>query len=374
MTRKILEIGAIMIWLLAMTDCFAQKKNMEEDILIPYEVDGKIGFVNQRLEKITEARYLAITSISKYCAVVQTEGYRQAIVTFDGKEITRELSFGDSMFLIGDEYYGIPEASQDASKRTKTIIYSVFTQQEYVVHDLVLEGGSSLEYIRSTNVYYREYSRLNCVNYKGEFKFPVDNKWKRLHFYEEALGRGIILDDDFDGRIIDRAGNFVGGYKWQSIAQEFGDGLVAGIKDDRAGYYDKDGVLMVPVQFHVENDIHLAPRFNSGILPCRIIDGVLNVYSREKQISLANWSLIDTEGNVVADKILADNITEFSDGVAVLKLGDLYYLIKHDGEKLLSEGFDSIQPSINGYCRAKIGETDYIISSQDGKIFKCEEL
>lgn len=42
--------------------------------------------------------------------------------------------------------------------------------------------------------------------------------------------------------------------------QEFGDGLVAGIKDDqRAGYYDKDGVLMVPVQFHVENDIHLAP-------------------------------------------------------------------------------------------------------------------
>lgn len=89
---------------------------------------------------------------------------------------------------------------------------------------------------------------------------------------------------------------------------------------------------------------------------------------------MANWSLIDTEGNVVADKILADNITEFSDGVAVLKLGDLYYLIKHDGKKLLSEGFDSIQPSINGYCRAKIGKTDYIISSQDGKIFKCEEL
>ena len=46
MTRKILEIGAIMIWLLAMTDCFAQRKNMEEDILIPYEVDGKIGIMS----------------------------------------------------------------------------------------------------------------------------------------------------------------------------------------------------------------------------------------------------------------------------------------------------------------------------------------
>ena len=46
------------------------------DILVPYRLDGKWGFVNQRLEKITDAVYDNILVVSKYCAYVKKDDNR----------------------------------------------------------------------------------------------------------------------------------------------------------------------------------------------------------------------------------------------------------------------------------------------------------
>ena len=56
--------------------------------------------------------------------------------------------------------------------------------------------------------------------------------------------------------------------------------------------------------------------FNSGVLPCRIIDGEIHVMELYFSSYGKNWGIIDTDGNIIASHITANRITEFSEGVA----------------------------------------------------------
>lgn len=75
----------------------------KNDHLIPYELDGKIGFLNQDMKKIVEPKYRKLTEISTYCAVVQTVAADWMIVTFDRTEIP--IKSVQNFYLIGDEYF-----------------------------------------------------------------------------------------------------------------------------------------------------------------------------------------------------------------------------------------------------------------------------
>ena len=101
--------------------------------------------------------------------------------------------------------------------------------------------------------------------------------------------------------------------------------------------------------------------FNSGVLPCRIIDGEIHVMELYFSSYGKDWGIIDTDGNIIASHITANRITEFSEGVA-----SIYTVTK--------EAFDTIEECVNGYCVAQKDGEDYLISAKDGSVYRCRDF
>ncbi len=48
-----------------------------------------------------------------------------------------------------------------------------------------------------------------------------------------------------------------------------------------------------------------------------------------------------------------------------------YFLLDSNGEIMTKDGWDYIDTSVNGYCRARKNDIDYLISSFDGHVYPC---
>lgn len=355
------------------------------DVLVPFEIGGKIGFVNQRLEKITEAKYRTLLAVSKHCAVVFTEEYDYEVITPRGVVLTSD----QRPYLVGDEHYTfyeeipLPRVSRGRSDIhwRKNIIRSAFSPEASVIYDLELLGGSSLSCIVSRNPYNKEAAWLNYISSDGVYLFPHENSFNVLQCFDEALSRGVVLDKDWSIRLVDETGASIGNASWRWLGP-FSAGLVPGVQKDtgESGYYDKDGTLVIPAVFKVDDIIYKGwgTSFGSGVVPCRIIDNVIHIGVTKAGFVTPDWAIMDTTGNIVASKIQATHIYEFSDGVAVLFHYDssamTYRLLRPDGTFLMADQFDFIHSSTNGYCRAKKDGVDYLIRSSDGAVYRCDGL
>ena len=211
------------------------------DILVPYQLNGKWGFVNQRLEKVTDAEY----------------EYR--------RDVTKYFALAYNPFAIVEEYFTIQELIPGRNgERYKTTIHSVFDGEIAVLYDCeipVAGKTQSLEYIQ-VYVYdpVTNSGRTNYVNTKGELKFPYD-EYIRILSYDESLGRGVMRnkqDPDKDYAIIDKDMNII--KKFSDLSEKFSDGLIAGIDEYKyrdpekleipGGYYDVNGEKRFSVIFH----------------------------------------------------------------------------------------------------------------------------
>ena len=185
--QKLIVILAV-VWMAAF--CYGLDRDTM-DVLIPYRLNGKIGFVNQNLEKITEAKYTGCRDVTRYFALVYLKDYWN-ILLCDGQEtrIGKTERMGVGPAAIGDEYVAVPELIPGKDKeRFKTTIFSVFDGEVAVVYDWKIEKGTSLEYMYAydfsiSDVYY-EY---NYIDAKGEIKFPDEHGFK-IDCYDNNLGR-----------------------------------------------------------------------------------------------------------------------------------------------------------------------------------------
>ena len=110
---------------------------MKDNLFVPYEINGKIGCVDQKLENVTETKYKSLLSVSKHCAVALTDDNKYAVISPFGQETAISLPLGLYISLIGDEHYAIPEeVPKETGHWLKTVIYSVFSDEKYVVYDL----------------------------------------------------------------------------------------------------------------------------------------------------------------------------------------------------------------------------------------------
>ena len=372
-------------WAAACLACAA-----EQDVLIPYELDGYIGFVNQDLEKITEAEYdvLAVFPVSRYCAVVRKNNAAYIVVSGGQKIRSNNYDrFGsDSALmpvLIGDEYFAVPELIPEGNcSRLKTTVFSIYGEEAAVLYDWKIQPGSkSLDYIAACR-YGSE--RLAYINAHGKEQLP-QHDGLRLRGYDEALERGIVLTGSGRRAITDKDMNIIETFYDLS---EFSDGLIAGQKaveelgDNmfRGGYYDADGRLRIPVVFHKRpiHSVYAAQQFNSGVLPCRIIDGDIHVMGMYPAFG-DDWAIIDTEGNPIASGITAKRISEFRGGAArIVTLNgageEEVRLMDTRGKILTAEAFDEIAECINGYCMAKKDGENYLISAADGTAYRCRDF
>ena len=260
-----------------------------------------------------------------------------------------------------------------------------------MVYDWKIEKGTSLEYMYAydfsiSDVYY-EY---NYIDAKGEIKFPEEHGFT-IESYDEDLGRGTAYFQEVQKKqhaIIDEDSNII--KRFSDLSEKFSDGLIAGIDEYEyrdlekgeipGGYYDGDGNLRIPVIFHKSEikTIYSIQNFNSGVLPCRILDGEIHVMG-EYDFNGNDWGIIDTEGNVVASNITAQKIEEFSNGVANIitenqEGKEEVRLINTRGEILTEEAFDEISDCINGYCMAQKNGEAYLISAADGTVYRCRDF
>ena len=387
---RIQKLIAILAAVWMMTFCHGLERD-SADVLIPYRLNGKIGFVNQNLEKITEAKYTGCRDVTRYFALVYLKDYWH-ILLCDGQEIrigkTERMGIGPA--AIGDEYVAVPELIPGKDKeRLKTTIFSVFDGEVAVVYDWKIEKGTSLEYMYAYDFSISDVYEYNYINAKGEIKFLEEHGFK-IDSYDKNLGRGIVYFRELKKQhaIIDEDSNII--KRFSDLSEKFSDGLIAGIDEYEyrdlekgeipGGYYDGDGNLRIPVIFHKSEikTIYSTQNFNSGVLPCRILDGEIHVMG-EYDFNGNDWGIIDTEGNVVASNITAQKIEEFSNGVANIitenqEGKEEVRLINTRGEILTEEAFDEIADCINGYCMAQKNGEDYLISAADGTVYRCRDF
>ncbi|MCI6952814.1 MAG: WG repeat-containing protein [Candidatus Treponema excrementipullorum] len=361
------------------------------DILVPYRLDGKWGFVNQRLEKITDAEYARCGDVTKYFALAYKND-AWFVILCDGQEIKIGNQRSNPV-AIGEEYFTVQELIPGRDgERYKTTIHSVFDGEIAVLYDceMPVSGKSrSLEYIEVivhdpvTNS-----GRTNYINAKGELKFPHE-EYFGIYSYDESLGRGVMYNGKEPKQryaIIDKDMNII--KKFSDLSEKFSDGLIAGIDEYEyrdqekleipGGYYDVNGEKCISVIFH-KAEIHtiaFIQSFNSGVLPCRIVDGEIHVMGDYSTYKKDDWGIIDTEGNIIASHITANRITEFSEGVASIYTENKkeVRLINTKGEIITKEAFDTIEECVNGYCVAQKDGEDYLISAKDGKSYRCRDF
>ena len=363
----------------------------EPDVLIPYRLDGKWGFVNQRLEKVTDAEYESRRDVTRYFALVYKND-AWFVILCDGQEI-KIGNKRSNPFAIVEEYFTVQELIPGRDgERYKTTIHSVFDGEIAVLYDceIPVEGKTqSLEYIEVivhdpvTNS-----GRTNYINAKGELKFPHE-EYFGIYSYDESLGRGVMYNGKEPKQryaIIDKDMNII--KKFSDLSEKFSDGLIAGIDEYEyrdqekleipGGYYDVNGEKCISVIFH-KAEIHtiaFIQSFNSGVLPCRIIDGEIHVMGDYSTYKKDDWGIIDTEGNIIASHITANRITEFSEGVASIYTENKkeVRLINTKGEIITKDAFDTIEECVNGYCTAQKDGEDYLISAKDGKSYRCRDF
>ena len=258
-----------------------------------------------------------------------------------------------------------------------------------MVYDWKIEKGTSLEYMYAYDFSISDVYEYNYINAKGEIKFPEEHGFT-IESYDEDLGRGIVYFRELKKQhaIIDKDMNIV--KKFSDLSEKFSDGLIAGIDEYEyrdlekgeipGGYYDGDGNLRIPVIFHKSEikTIYSIQNFNSGVLPCRILDGEIHVMG-EYDFNGNDWGIVDTEGNVVASNITAKTIEEFSNGAANIitenqEGKEEVRLINTRGEILTEEAFDEIADCINGYCMAQKNGEAYLISAADGTVYRCRDF
>ena len=358
------------------------------DILVPYRLDGKWGFVNQRLEKITDVEYARCGDVTRYFALAYKND-AWFVILCDGQEIKLGNQRSNPV-AIGDEYFTVQELIPGRDgERYKTTIHSVFDGEIAVLYDceMPVSGKSrSLEYIEVivhdpvTNS-----GRTNYINAKGELKFPHE-EYFGIYSYDESLGRGVMYNGKEPKQRIDKDMNII--KKFSDLSEKFSDGLIAGIDEYEyrdqekleipGGYYDVNGEKCISVIFH-KAEIHtiaFIQSFNSGVLPCRIVDGEIHVMGDYSTYEKNDWGIIDTEGNIIASHITANRITEFSEGVASIYTENKkeVRLINTKGEIITKEAFDTIEECVNGYCVAQKDGEDYLISAKDGKSYRCRDF
>lgn len=357
------------------------KKTIEYDVIfIPYKYEGKYGLLDKNGKNLFPAEYDLIKSLPEYKIAfgrknsTSSDPSERWILKDNGtripmEELTDEIKeFPNFNFIKGNKFFLSGQAN---NRKEISLIYStdldlVSKIEGFIISDTMLI--QSPEFLDSTNAFNHDYPRKNYISINGEIKTP-GNTFMRLYSFDEENNVGTVFDENFDGRIIDGNGNFVTEKKWFNI-RTFSDGLVFGSSElHEQGFFSPDGELKIPFKEDIQDSL---PMFHSKRFPC-IFDGYNFILMYEHKEN-NNWAIINTAGKIVQKNISAKYIGEYSSyGFAIAELGDENHtLIDTEGNLLNLGEFTSIDPScINGFYFAKKNNEDYLISTWDKKLYKC---
>ncbi len=279
------------------------------EMLIPYEMNGKIGFINPARNVVFEAEYDYLLEESRYIMMVKKLGPDSSdamnyILLGNGEKIPI-----DKASVIKDGFYCIEY--RIGSREFKSVLYRLDKSVQLELENISIYNGSQSMFMEIVNPYDKNSSRLDYIDRFGRFYFP-GNTFKRIYDFSEDGLVAVVMDENFDSRIIDREGNYVSDKIWWRL-DTFSNGLALGGREGEQGFFDMAGNLIISTKIVRELPMH----FHCERMPCIIENNEIII--TDKDYFSENWAIIDTKGNHIKEGIHANYIHEFSDdGTAVM--------------------------------------------------------
>lgn len=343
-------------------------------MMIPFEQNGKIGFVNENMEVIFYPEYSKILNYSKqgfYVIEVNSNNHllKHELIFSDGSKLA--LDTRTSIKFIGDEYYVI-------FKDSKSIVYDIRSHKMIKSFDGYELMDSDVEdFIPIINITDETKARYFFIDLKGN-EYLSKNDYMRIISHDSKTHSFVFWDKEADNRIADFEGNL----RFDKLIGEIGcigDGLFLGGNAKEQGYYNLKGKLVIPIKGLETKNLNLCPVFCCSVIPCIIENDSIFVQEAIFEKSASNWAIINNKGKIMKKNISADYIFPYTeDNVAImyknLNRKKVYSMLDKKGNVITQKNYDIIKEPINGYSRACNNNIDYLISTKDGKEYKVFEI
>ncbi|MBO4640445.1 MAG: WG repeat-containing protein [Treponema sp.] len=332
--------------------------------IIPFKINKKIGFVNSNLEIVMEPSFDSIEEWNDNTFVLYSEQRKTKVLfnEFGAKNI-------QNIILLGNGYYSICTG-------TDTVIYDENSNRIRFLNNLQHDHNSTYNYMIVFNG-----ANENILTKDGTYLFD-DKKILEIYSYDPLYNTALCRYKSKGFCLITTEG-IVNKVSFQFAIRSFNEGLVFGknLQNGVLGFYDMNCNLIIKANIKKDSDMddwNWFPSATDGVIVLTKDDNDFILLSRSQTFYSDNWHIIDKKGTILAKGIKADYIYPFSDEVAVLKICQdaqwKYCLINKKGECITKEKYDEMSSSINGYCMAKKDGVDYLICSKNGNIYKCENL
>ena len=375
------RIAAICIIILTVSALIFAYCIYDEDVLIPFEIDGKIGFVDRYLTIKFQPCYKNLLEYRKSMILVRDfDLYYQVLFSNGRKAVAPKLGIDSKVGLLGDNFYFFKVHCKGDGVESIYGTYEIYDEYGNIISsfsDRELFSSKDLDWIHCL---YNENGNTieDFMDIKGTYKWKNANIKRVKAFYPE-YNIGIVENRSYVWTVVNGNGEFITNSDNVPALRGFSCGLSLGakLKPWRKGYFNKNLELVI----EVERIPEYGRDFKCDVIPCVIENNKIYLYEPFSGIYSKNWCILNNKGQIVKSGIEASNMSDFSDdGTAILRLyeeeRDSYkcWLINTKGEKIIDIYFDEIKDSVNGYCRAKKDGIDYLISSKDGSIYRCSDF
>ena len=209
---------------------------------------------------------------------------------------------------------------------------------EWAIEPTFIRAGDfseGLAHVRVGDDFYLDRDNVGFIDTNGNIIIEPQFYW--AHNFSEGLARVRIanhrlINDRMDFSyvnyaFVDRSSNIIAATPRFSEAKDFSEGLAAVLVDDRWGYIDKEGNMVIEPQFG--SLLNPVGNFSNGLAAVRFVEG-------DGLRTTSHWGFIDRSGNIVVELQYADAIG-FSDGVGAVRSHEgrrNWYLIDTNGTRI----------------------------------------
>lgn len=345
------------------------------ELIIPYSLNNKIGFVDENLHVLLEPQYEGEVSDSTKKMVLLNCPKFDVLIGDNGQLLTGGI---DYIYIIGENEYAVSQRGGDGFGRIFSLDKKMLHYYDKIMVTNADHYGNLIIQDKNKNAV----SRLNILNSNGDYLYK-NNSFKRIFCYLNETGVALVQDDAFNDCLINADGTVINPVPFQFGMRSMNEGYVFGknLQTGECGFYNMDFKRVIkayPKDGSNMDDWNCYPGISCGVVALAN-DGEKNVYLSEWQTLHSNfWSIVDTTGKFLETGITADKIYPFSDDVAVLMIqngkNQVYRLINKNGKIITDTDYDQISSSVNGYCMAVKDGVDYLIKSKDGSVYRCSDF
>lgn len=335
----------VIVFLLIISSFFLSQISAQpgDPLLIPVEIDGKYGYINQLGQIVIQPKYEDAKYFSEGLAVVRISTGDYAYIDSAGNEVlyyqgNGAENFKEGLALVQDykSTYGFMNKQGD-----------IGITPQYVSARSFSEGLASVELLSQTNGF---------INKDGEVM--INTGYPLLGDFSEGLAWFYILDPN---NIADGWYGFInkdGVTAIEPSFKSFGKGFTNGVVTAQDANYlwgviNKKGEWIVAPVFRNERETEY-PFYSEGYAALRI--------------DSSHWGYIDYDGNLLTDPIF-NFAFPFSEGLAlVIKDGTHSFINMEGNVEFVIEDAVTVKSFKSGLAKIVYDDDAYAYINKNGEI------